>query len=76
MADDKEGERQLELDSALREAPHKYIDRRADKKDLVEVDDSMMTPFGPPNPFAHVLKIPNECVGVLIGKGGESIAKL
>ena len=36
----------------------------------------MMTPYGPNNPFAHVLKIPNECVGVLIGKGGESIAKL
>ena len=43
---------------------------------MFEMDESMMTPYGPPNPYAHVIQIPNECVGVLIGKGGESIKEL
>lgn len=45
-------------------------------EDLLDLDESMMTPYGPPNPFAHLIQIPNECVGVLIGKGGESIKEL
>ena len=44
--------------------------------ELFNMDESMMTPYGPPNPYAHVIQVPNECVGVLIGKGGESIKEL
>jgi hypothetical protein len=36
-------------------------------------DGSMVTPYGPPGPSAEKIQIPNECVGILIGKGGESI---
>ena len=42
----------------------------------VEADDSMLTPYGPPGPSAEKIQIPNECVGILIGKGGESIRNL
>ena len=40
------------------------------------LDESMMTPYGPPSPFAYILQIPLECVGLLIGKGGETIKNL
>jgi hypothetical protein len=36
----------------------------------------MMTPYGPPSPYAYILQIPNECVGLIIGKGGETIRNL
>ena len=42
---------------------------------MVQVDDSSMGSNGN-NPFAHALKVPTDCVGVLIGKGGDAIAKL
>ena len=45
-------------------------------EDMLDIDESMMTSYGPPNPYAHLIQIPNECVGVLIGKGGESIKEL
>ena len=48
----------------------------AETESLLDIDESMMTPYGPPNPYAHLIQIPNECVGVLIGKGGESIKEL
>jgi len=40
------------------------------------MDESMMTPYGPPNPYCYVYAIPNDCVGLLIGKGGETIRNL
>jgi len=36
-------------------------------------DDSMMTPYGPPSPYAYIIPVPNDCVGLIIGKGGETI---
>ena len=36
-------------------------------------DDSLMTPYGPPSPYAYIIPVPNDCVGLIIGKGGETI---
>ena len=35
-----------------------------------------MTPYGPPSPQAYCIAVPNECVGLIIGKGGEMIRAL
>jgi far upstream element-binding protein len=40
------------------------------------MDDSMMTPYGPPSPYAYIIPVPNDCVGLVIGKGGETIRLL
>lgn len=37
------------------------------------IDDYLLTPYGPPSPFAQIMPIPNECVGLIIGKGGDTI---
>ena len=36
----------------------------------------MMTPYGPPSPYAYIIPVPNDCVGLVIGKGGETIRLL
>lgn len=36
----------------------------------------MLTPYGPPSPDAYIIPVPNECVGLIIGKGGEEIRRL
>ena len=41
-----------------------------------EVDETMMTPYGPPSALAYILPVPNDCVGLIIGKGGETIRQL
>jgi hypothetical protein len=41
-----------------------------------EIDDFLLTPYGPPSPYAIIIAIPNECVGLIIGKGGETIRHL
>jgi transcription antitermination factor NusA-like protein len=42
-----------------------------------EGDDlSMTTPYGPPSIDAYVIQVPNDCVGLVIGKGGETIRQL
>ena len=41
-----------------------------------ELDESLLTPYGPPSPFAHIIPVPNECVGLIIGRGGETIRQL
>jgi hypothetical protein len=33
----------------------------------------MLTPYKPPSPYAIIIAIPNECVGLIIGKGGDTI---
>lgn len=34
---------------------------------------SLTTPYGPPSDNAYILEVPNECVGLVIGKEGETI---
>lgn len=41
-----------------------------------QMDDSMMTPYGPPSPYAYIIPVPNDCVGLIIGKGGDTIRQL
>jgi hypothetical protein len=36
----------------------------------------MMTPYGPPNSSAYIIPVPNDIVGLIIGKGGETIREL
>lgn len=36
----------------------------------------MMTPFGAPSPHAYILPVPNDSVGLIIGKNGETIRRL
>lgn len=47
-------------------------------KDLYKhpIDDFLLTPYGPPSPYAYIIPVPNECVGLIIGKGGETIRYL
>lgn len=40
------------------------------------MDDSLLTPYGPPSPYAYIIPVPNECIGLIIGKGGETIRLL
>ncbi len=40
------------------------------------VDLSLTTPYGPPAPDAYIIEIPNDCVGLVIGKGGETVRRL
>lgn len=35
-----------------------------------------MTPYGPPSDTAYILPVPNDVVGLIIGKNGETIRKL
>jgi far upstream element-binding protein len=39
-------------------------------------DPSMTTPYGPPSSEAFVIRVPNDCVGLVIGKKGETIRQL
>lgn len=34
---------------------------------------SLTTPYGPPSDNAYILEVPNDCVGLVIGKEGETI---
>jgi hypothetical protein len=43
---------------------------------IVQIDDYLLTPYGPPSPNALIIPVPNECVGLIIGKGGETIRHL
>ena len=47
------------------------------------IDDSLMTPYGPPDKNvdyclikARIIPVPNDCVGLIIGKNGETIRRL
>jgi len=35
-----------------------------------------MTPYGPPSAHALIIPVPNDIVGLIIGKGGETIRQL
>jgi len=41
-----------------------------------KIDESMMTPYGPPSAAAYIIPVPNDIVGLIIGKGGETIRQL
>ena len=35
-----------------------------------EYNLSLTTPYGPPSDSAYILEVPNDCVGLVIGKEG------
>jgi predicted PilT family ATPase len=37
---------------------------------------SLTTPYGPPSNDAFILEVPNECVGLVIGKEGDTIKNI
>jgi hypothetical protein len=37
------------------------------------MDPSLTTPYGPPSEDALIIPVPRDCVGLVIGKGGETI---
>lgn len=39
-------------------------------------DDAYMTPYGPPSQNSYILPVPNDVVGLVIGKNGETIRRL
>lgn len=41
-----------------------------------KVDDTMMTPYGPASAQAYIIQVPNDVVGLIIGKDGETIRQL
>ena len=32
------------------------------------IDDFLLTPYGPPSPYAQIIAVPNDCVGLIIGR--------
>jgi transcription antitermination factor NusA-like protein len=40
------------------------------------MDASLTTPYGPPSEDAYIIPVPKDCVGLVIGKGGETIKML
>ena len=34
-----------------------------------------MTPYGPPDKSARFLQVPDDCVGLIIGKNGDTIRR-
>lgn len=39
-------------------------------------EEYLLTPYGPPSPYAYIIPVPNDCIGLIIGKSGEMIWKL
>ena len=40
------------------------------------IEDYLMTPYGPPDKSARYLQVPDDCVGLIIGKNGDTIRRL
>ena len=40
------------------------------------IEDFLMTPYGPPDKSARYLQVPDDCVGLIIGKNGDTIRRL
>lgn len=41
-----------------------------------DINLSLTTPYGPPSDNAFILEVPNECVGLVIGKEGDTIKNI
>ena len=40
------------------------------------LEEYLMTPYGPPDKSARLLQVPDDCVGLIIGKNGDTIRRL
>jgi rRNA processing protein Krr1/Pno1 len=45
-------------------------------EEIPVIEDYMLTPYGPPDKSARIVPVPNDCVGLIIGKNGETIRRL
>eukprot|EP01016_Furgasonia_blochmanni_P003407 TRINITY_DN1133_c0_g1_i6.p1 TRINITY_DN1133_c0_g1~~TRINITY_DN1133_c0_g1_i6.p1 ORF type:complete len:761 (+),score=95.99 TRINITY_DN1133_c0_g1_i6:1-2283(+) len=61
---------QLKTVAQLKNDPSLLVGKSGD------VDLSLTTPYGPPSQEAYIIPVPNDCVGLVIGKGGETIKQL
>jgi rRNA processing protein Krr1/Pno1 len=43
---------------------------------ISQIEEFMLTPYGPPDKNARIVPVPNDCVGLIIGKNGETIRRL
>lgn len=44
--------------------------------EIPQIEEYMLTPYGPPDKNARIVPVPNDCVGLIIGKNGETIRRL
>ena len=44
--------------------------------EIPHIEEYMLTPYGPPDKSARIVPVPNDCVGLIIGKNGETIRRL
>ena len=44
--------------------------------EIPHIEEYMLTPYGPPDKNARIVPVPNDCVGLIIGKNGETIRRL
>jgi rRNA processing protein Krr1/Pno1 len=61
---------QLKVAAEMNNTSYSSYDNKA------PVDESMLTPYGPPSPYAYIIPVPNESIGLIIGKKGETIRRL
>ena len=47
-----------------------------DSKTKPVIERYLMTPYGPPDKNARILPVPDDCVGLIIGKNGDTIRRL
>lgn len=69
-------EEQLKASQEMRTAGFMNLTDANGKPIHQEIEDYLMTPYGPPDKNARILPVPNDCVGLIIGKNGETIRRL
>lgn len=67
---------QLKIVAQLKNEPNMSLPLISLSEEPYKVDLSLTTPYGPPSQDAYIIPVPNDCVGLVIGKGGETIKML
>ena len=67
---------QLKIVAQLKNEPNQTLPLISLSEEPYKVDLSLTTPYGPPSQDAYIIPVPNDCVGLVIGKGGETIKML
>ena len=63
---------QLKIVAQLKNDPNAF----ANENNKNNVDLWLTTPYGAPTEDAFIIEVPNDCVGLVIGKGGDTIKML
>lgn len=67
---------QLKIVAQLKNEPNLNLPVISLSEEPYKVDLSLTTPYGPPSQDAYIIPVPNDCVGLVIGKGGDTIKML